>query len=147
MLLVGARETNDGTGDLATWRPPETRGPRASADGAALARKERLFLGAAEPAVVLGDRLFESRRDLRRRLRADGRTLGVPGVLGEPELELVGEVHELLELGLDEVRVARDAAAQRLRELAHGPQLFLRQACARSSLLRVRRSCAVSVSC
>src|SRR5262245_2196685 len=97
-----------------------------------------LLLGAAEAAVVLGDRLFEARGDLRRRLRAHGRALRGAGVLGKPELELVGEIHELLELGLDELRVARDAAAQRFGKLADGPQLFFRQAL-RAQLVAARQ--------
>src|SRR6185503_7833762 len=43
-------------------------------------------------------------------------------------LQLLREIDELLELPVDEIRVAGDAAAQRFAELAYGAQLFLAQA-------------------
>src|SRR5690242_19114489 len=94
---------------------------------AALARNGWLAVGAAEAAVVLGDRFLEARGHLRRRLRADGSAVRAL-ILGELELELIRQIHELLEFALDQVRVARDAAAQRLAELADGAQLFFAQA-------------------
>ena len=65
---------------------------------------------------------------MRRRLRADGGALRGIAVFGELELELLGETDELLELALDELGVAGDAAAQRFAELANGAQLLVRQA-------------------
>ena len=86
-----------------------------------------LALGAAEAPVVLGDGFFEPRRDLRRRLSSHCRALGGVAVLGELELELLREIHELLELLLDELGIPRDAAAQRVTELADRAQLLVGQ--------------------
>src|SRR6185436_17879844 len=89
-------------------------------------------------AVVLGDRFLEARRYFGRRLRAYSRALRSATVFRELQLELVGEIDELLELGFDELRVAGDAAAQRFGELAHGTQLFLRKTL-RSQLVAARQ--------
>jgi hypothetical protein len=43
------------------------------------------------------------------------------------ELELLGEVHEVLELLLDELGVAGDSGTKRLAELAHGLELLVRE--------------------
>src|SRR5262245_44649521 len=128
-IAVLLREIVDATQLIGEWRPravgrcrpKKTGGPRCICGCARPSlEKKALAVGAAEAAVVLGDRLFEAGRDLRRRLRANRRTLGARVILGQPELELLREVDELLELAVDELGVARDAAAQRFGELAHG---------------------------
>src|SRR5262249_2208548 len=96
-------------------------------------KRKRLLLrslrlrAAREPAEVFGDCVLVALRDLRRRLRAHGRVLALVVARRELELELIGEVHEPLELLLEHVRIAADveAGTQRLAELADRLELFL----------------------
>src|SRR5690606_41427835 len=85
---------------------------------------------AAEPPVVLGDGVLEPARDLHRRLGAHRCAARVARCRAQLELGPLEEVDERSILALDQVGVAAagQPAAQRLSQLANGPQLLLGQA-------------------
>src|SRR5690606_11630137 len=85
---------------------------------------------AAEPPVVLGDGVLEPARDLHRRLGAHRCAARVARCRAQLELGPLEEVDERSILALDQVGVAAagQPAAQRLGQLANGPQLLLGQA-------------------
>ena len=106
-----------------TSEPADAEASRGLVDDALL----RLD-GAAEAAEVFGDRVLEAFGDLRRRLGANRGPLGAVVRRGELQLELLRQVHEPLELLLDELRIPAQAAAQRLAEIAHRLQLLVGEA-------------------
>src|SRR5947207_6119022 len=68
---------------------------------------------AREPAEVLRDRVLVPLRDLRGRLRAHRGALALVAARDELELDLVGEVEELLQFGGYELGVPAEPRAQR----------------------------------
>ena len=92
------------------------------------ANRSRLLLRrAAQTPVVLGDRLFEAGSRRHRCFRAHGGAFGTARSACQLQLELLGQVHERLQLLIDQRRIARDRAAQRITERTHGLDLFVRQ--------------------
>src|SRR6516164_7915101 len=84
------------------------RATRCETSGSELLLRSLRLRPAREPAEVLRDRVLVALGDLRGRLRAHRRVLAVVVVRRELELELIGQVHEPLELLLEKIRIAAD---------------------------------------
>src|SRR5690606_33858128 len=88
----------------------------------------RSGLGAAQPAVVLGDRFLVALRELDRGLGAHRmRPAAAAIALADLQLYLLGQVHQGAELSVDELGVAAQPPAQRIPQAPDRLKLLVRQ--------------------